>query len=89
MSGWRGVGVAAILALIAAFIIFIQASPIRLRFFLAALAALFFFALGGCSDLVFSDPACIHQCADRISHTVAHLFVRAVLSFRAGNEVYL
>lgn len=45
MSGWRGMGVAAVLALIAAFIIFIQASPIRVRFFPAALAALFFFAL--------------------------------------------
>jgi hypothetical protein len=44
-SGWRGVGVAALLALIAAFVIYIQASPIRLRFFPAALAALFFFIL--------------------------------------------
>ena len=38
VSSWRGVEVAALLALIAAFIIFIQASPIRLRFFPAALA---------------------------------------------------
>ena len=44
-TGWRGVGLAALLALIAAFIIYIQASPIRLRFFPAAFAALFFFAL--------------------------------------------
>lgn len=41
ISGWRGVEIAAILALVAALIIFIQASPIRLRFFPAALAALF------------------------------------------------
>lgn len=44
-TGWRGIGIAAILALVAAFIIYIQASPIRLRFFPAALAAFFFFAL--------------------------------------------
>ncbi|HEX6034591.1 MAG TPA: hypothetical protein VFY83_09170 [Anaerolineales bacterium] len=44
-TGWKGVGLAAILALVAAFIIYIQASPIRLRFFPAAFAALFFFAL--------------------------------------------
>jgi hypothetical protein len=45
VSGLEGVGVAFLLVLIAAFIIFIQASPIRLRFFPAALAALFFLAL--------------------------------------------
>jgi hypothetical protein len=44
-TGWRGIGIAALLALVAAFIIYIQASPIRLRFFPAALAALFFFVL--------------------------------------------
>jgi hypothetical protein len=44
-TGWRGIGIAAILSLVAGFIIYIQASPIRLRFFPAALAALFFFAL--------------------------------------------
>src|SRR5829696_4420792 len=43
--GWFGVESAAILALLAALIIFIQASPIRVRFFPAAIAALFFFAL--------------------------------------------
>jgi len=45
VSGRMGVGIALILALIAAFIIFIQASPIRLRFFPAAFAVLFFLAL--------------------------------------------
>jgi hypothetical protein len=44
-TGWRGIGIAAILALIAAFIIYIQVSPIRLRFFPAALASFFFFVL--------------------------------------------
>src|SRR5829696_694258 len=33
ISGWRGIEIAAILALIGALIIFSQASPIRLRFF--------------------------------------------------------
>jgi hypothetical protein len=44
-SGWGGVGFVLVLALIAAFIIFIQASPIRLRIFPAVFAALFFLAL--------------------------------------------
>lgn len=44
-AGWVGVGIVLSLALIAAFIIFIQASPIRLRIFPAAFAALFFLAL--------------------------------------------
>src|ERR1041384_2138573 len=59
--GWflfrnRGVEVAALLALIAAFIIFIQASPIRLRFFPAAFAALFFFALEAAPVWFFLRP---------------------------------
>ena len=56
ISGWRGVGLAAVLALIAALIIFIQASPIRLRFFPAALAALFFFALEAVPVWFFLTP---------------------------------
>ncbi|HET9910921.1 MAG TPA: hypothetical protein VFQ13_03475 [Anaerolineales bacterium] len=56
ISGGRGVEVAALLALIAAFIIFIQASPIRLRFFPAALAALFFFILEAAPILFFLTP---------------------------------
>lgn len=44
-SGWVGVEIAALLVLVAAFIIYIRASPIRLRFFPAAFAALFFFVL--------------------------------------------
>ena len=43
--GWAGVEIAAFLALVAAFIIYIQASPIRLRFFPAALVALAFMVL--------------------------------------------
>src|SRR5687768_17482043 len=56
MSGWRGAGLAAILALIAALIIFIQASPIRVRFFPAALAALFFFTLEAAPIWFFLTP---------------------------------
>jgi len=55
-SGWMGVVGAAVLALAAALIIFIQASPIRLRFFLAALAALFFFVLGAAPVWFFLTP---------------------------------
>src|SRR5215212_9931059 len=56
MAGWRGVEVAAFLALIAAFIIFIQVSPIRLRFFPAAFAALFFFILEAAPIWFFLTP---------------------------------
>jgi len=56
ISRWRGVGFAAILALVAALIFFIQASPIRLRFFPAALAALFFFALEATPIWFFLTP---------------------------------
>ena len=56
LLGWNGVVGAAIFALIAALIIFIQASPIRLRFFLAATAALFFFALGAAPVWFFLTP---------------------------------
>ena len=45
ISGWTGLQFAAFLALVAAFFIYIQASPIRLRFFPAAFAALIFMAL--------------------------------------------
>jgi len=45
VSGWLGVEIIAILALIVASIIFIQASPIRLRIFPAVFATLFFVAL--------------------------------------------
>lgn len=44
-SGWRGDGIALALALTAAFIIFIQASPIRLRIFPAIFVSVFFFLL--------------------------------------------
>lgn len=56
LDGWRGVEVAALLALIAAFMIFIQISPIRLRVFPAAFAALFFFVLGAAPILFFLTP---------------------------------
>lgn len=56
LLGWRGVGVAAVLALVAAMIIFIQASPIRLRFFPAALVAFFFFVLEAIPVWFFLTP---------------------------------
>ena len=56
LSGWWGVEVAALLALVVAFIIFIGASPIRLRFFPAALAALFFFVLETAPIWFFLTP---------------------------------
>jgi hypothetical protein len=56
VAGRNGVAVAAVLALMAAFIIFIQASPIRLRFFPAALVALFFFALEAVPVWFFLTP---------------------------------
>ena len=45
LKGWLGVEIVAILSLIAAFIIFMQASPIRLRIIPAAFATLIFIAL--------------------------------------------
>ena len=54
--GWRGVGVAAVLALVAALVIFIWASPIRLRFFPAALVAFFFFVLEAVPVWFFLTP---------------------------------
>ena len=56
LLGWGGVVGAAIFALIAALIIFIQASPIRLRFVLAALVSLFFFSLGAAPVWFFLTP---------------------------------
>ncbi len=56
MRDWVGVEVAVILALLSAFIIFIQASPIRLRFFPAAVAALFFFILEAAPIWFFLRP---------------------------------
>jgi len=45
LSGWVGVETVAILSLLTAFIVFIQASPIRVRIFPAAFATLVFLAL--------------------------------------------
>jgi len=55
-AGWSGVGGVLILALIAAFIIFIQASPIRLRIFPAAFVAFVFFALSFAPIWFFLNP---------------------------------
>lgn len=74
ISGWTGVEVAALLALVAAFIIFIQASPIRLSFFPAALAALFFFLLEATPILFF---------------LTTHSFISAQLEYLVLLPVYL
>jgi hypothetical protein len=55
-AGWGGAGGILILALIAAFVIFIQASPIRLRIFPAALVALIFLALSAAPIWFFLRP---------------------------------
>jgi len=56
LLGWRGVMGAIILSLLAAVIILIQASPIRARFFPAALAAVLFFALEAIPIWFFLRP---------------------------------
>ena len=55
-AGWGGAGTAALLSLITAFVIFIQASPIRLRIFPAAIASLFFLALEAAPIWFFLRP---------------------------------
>lgn len=55
-AGWGGVGAVLTLSLVAAFIIFIQASPIRLRIFPAAFAALLFLALEAAPVWFFLRP---------------------------------
>jgi len=55
-SGWMGVGSVLVLSLIAALIIFIRVSPIRLRIFPAAFVTLFFFALEVAPIWFFLQP---------------------------------
>lgn len=56
MLGWAGIESVIILSLLAALVILVQVSPIRARFFLAALAALFFFALAAAPVWFFLRP---------------------------------
>jgi hypothetical protein len=87
--GWTGVEVAALLALIAAFIIFIQASPIRLRFFPAALAALFFFALEAIPIWFFLTPhAFISIQLEYLVLLPIYLFLVFFLSVRAMRLIF-
>ncbi|RPJ28124.1 MAG: hypothetical protein EHM33_05680, partial [Chloroflexi bacterium] len=89
MSGWWGVEIAALLALIAAFIIFIQASPIRLRFFPAALAALFFFVLEAAPILFFLTPhSFISVQVEYLVLLPIYLFVLFYLSVRAMKFIF-
>src|SRR5262245_38253957 len=54
--GWDGVTFVIALSLLAAFIIFIQASPLRVRIFPAIFAALFFLILGVAPVWFFLTP---------------------------------
>jgi hypothetical protein len=74
LRGWIGVEVTAALALAVGFIIFIQASPIRLRFFPAAFAALFFFVLEVVPIWFFLRP---------------HSFISAQLEYLVLLPIYL
>lgn len=87
--GWRGVEIAAILALVAAFIIFILASPIRLRFFPAALAALFFFTLGAVPIWFFLTPhSFISVQLEYLVLLPIYLFVLFYLSVRVMKFIF-
>lgn len=89
VTGWRGVGLAALLALVAAFIIYIQASPIRLRFFPAALAALFFFALEAAPIFFFLKPhSFISAQLEYLVLLPLYLFVLFYLSVRTMKFIF-
>ncbi|MGZ9234730.1 MAG: hypothetical protein ACXW4E_04330, partial [Anaerolineales bacterium] len=89
VTGWRGIGVAAILALVAAFIIYIQASPIRLRFFPAALAALFFFALEAAPIWFFLTPhSFVSVQVEYLVLLPIYLFVLFYLSVRTMKFIF-
>jgi hypothetical protein len=87
--GWRGVEGAALLALLAAFTIFIQASPIRLRFFPAAFAALFFFALEAAPIWFFLTPHSF--ISTRVEYLIllpVYLFVLFYLAVRTMKFIF-
>ena len=88
-TGWDGVGVVALLALLAAFIIYIQASPIRLRFFPAALAAMFFFALEAAPIWFFLTPhSFISVQLEYLVLLPIYLFVLFYLSVRTMKFIF-
>ena len=88
-TGWRGVGFAALLALVAAFIIYIQASPIRLRFFPAAFAALFFFVLEAAPIWFFLKPhSFISVQLEYLVLLPLYLFVLFYLSVRTMKFIF-
>src|SRR5688572_1553787 len=88
-AGWDGVGIVALLALLAAFIIYIQASPIRLRFFPAALAALFFFALEAAPIWFFLKPhSFISVQLEYLVLLPIYLFVLFYLSVRTMKFIF-
>lgn len=88
-TGWRGIGIAALLSLVVAFIIYIQASPIRLRFFPAALAALFFFALEAAPIWFFLKPhSFISVQLEYLVLLPIYLFVLFYLSVRTMKFIF-
>ncbi|NJC96123.1 MAG: hypothetical protein FIB03_07275, partial [Anaerolineae bacterium] len=87
--GTAGVEVALLLSVIAAFIIFIQASPIRLRFFPAAFAVLFFLALEVAPIWFFLRPH--PYISIQVEYFVlfpAYLFVLFFLSVRTMRFIF-
>ncbi|HLO17729.1 MAG TPA: hypothetical protein VK206_23065 [Anaerolineales bacterium] len=89
MSGWRGVELTALLALIAAFTIFIQASPIRLRFFPAAFAAFFFFVLEAAPIWFFLTPhSFISKKMEYLILLPVYLFVLFYLAVRTMKFIF-
>jgi len=88
-AGWRGAGGVLILSLIAAFIIFIQASPIRLRIFPAAFVGLIFFALELAPLWFFLHPhAFISIQLEYLVLFPIYLFVLFYLSVRTMKFVF-
>jgi hypothetical protein len=88
-AGWRGIEITALLTLATAFIIYIQASPIRLRFFPAALAALFFFALEATPIWFFLTPhSFISVQMEYLVLLPIYLFVLFYLSVRTMKFIF-
>jgi hypothetical protein len=88
-TGWKGIGIASILSLVAALIIYFRASPIRLRFFPAALAALFFFALEAAPIWFFLKPhSFISVQLEYLVLLPIYLFVLFYLSIRTMKFIF-
>jgi hypothetical protein len=88
-AGWGGAGGVLVLSLIAAFIIFIQASPIRLRIFPAAFVSLIFLALDAAPIWFFLRPhSFISIQVEYLVLFPIYLFVLFYLSVRTMKFVF-